>query len=64
MIIVFPEAVGAARRKLVGRSAKGSPYGQDSVSAAPPYTWILFPSESPLSPISLQQDVKRDQLYS
>ena len=43
MIIVLPEAVGAARMKLVGRSAKGSPYGHGTVSAAPPNTLIWFP---------------------
>jgi len=36
MIIVFPEAVGAARMKDVGRSGNGSPYGHGLVSAAPP----------------------------
>jgi hypothetical protein len=54
MIIVFPEAVGAARQKLVGKSGKGSPNGHGMVSAPPPKTWILFPLSSGFGAISLR----------
>ena len=43
MIIVFPEAVGAARMKDVGRSGNGSPKAHGTVSLAPPYTCIALP---------------------
>jgi hypothetical protein len=35
MIIVLPEAVGAASKKLVGKSGNGSPKALGTVSAAP-----------------------------
>ena len=46
MIMVLPEAVGAASKKLVGRSGKGSPKGHGVVSAAPPKicNWLPFGS--------------------